>query len=254
LILGLVMLQLCAAVAAQAPGPWKQLAKLTEARGLGYDWVGWSVAVSKDGNTVAVGAVGWCRYKGNEGCGQGAVFVFVKPASGWADMTETARLLASDGKPGDYLGESVAISDDGSTIVAGAPYWPANGQGNGALYVFVMPQGGWTNATENARLTTMDGAGVDLGSSVGISGNVIAGGGKYFNGSQGAAYVFAEPARVSPSIPESREREQFAIINFKAIRLFRFALALPLVETIGGDKAPTIGQRIAERGLRCSRF
>src|SRR2546427_2775684 len=77
------------------PGPWKQLAKLTEANGLGYDEVGWSVAMSKDGNTVAVGADQWCRKQGFEGCGQGAIFVFVKPASGWADMTETALLTAS---------------------------------------------------------------------------------------------------------------------------------------------------------------
>jgi hypothetical protein len=219
LMVGLMMVLLCASAAAQgagpsggdssaASGPWKQLAKLTEANGRGEDYVGWSVAISKDGSTVAVGASGWCRYQGFEGCGQGAVFVFVKPASGWADMTETALLLASDGQPGEYLGESVAISDDGGTIVAGAPVWPADGSGNGALYVFVRPKGGWISGTESARLHATD-TGTNLGQSVAMDGHTIVGGAEYFNGFQGAAYVFVEPptgwanmtqtARLTPS-------------------------------------------------------
>jgi hypothetical protein len=191
-----------------APGPWKQLAKLTEAKGHNQDWLGWSVAISKDGKTVVVGAVNWCGTPDN-GCGQGAIFVFVKPTNGWADTTETALLKASDGQPGEYLGESVAISDDGSAIVAGAPLWPADGNGNGAAYVFVRPQGGWRNATETAKLTSTDGAGVNLGDSVAIDGSTVAAGGEVFNGLEGAAYVFVKPksgwesmrqkARLTPS-------------------------------------------------------
>jgi hypothetical protein len=199
--LGLLVL-LGASVAAQtaqpirgdAPtGAWKQLAKLTESKGRGEDYVGWSVAVSKDGGTVAVGAAGWCRYHGDEGCGQGAVLVFVKPATGWTDMTETALLLASDGQPGDYLGDSVAVSDDGSAIVAGAPLWPADGSFVGAAYVFERPQGGWTNGRESARLTSTDGSNVSLGQSVAISANTIVAGGPILNTDQGAAYVFVKP-------------------------------------------------------------
>jgi len=217
--LGLLML-LGANVAAQSArpirsgdssttGPWKQLAKLTEAKGKEQDWLGWSVAISKDGNTVAVGAVGWCPQQGFNGCGQGAVFVFVKPASGWADMAQTALLTASDGQPGEYLGESVAISDDGATIVTGAPLWPADHTFRGASYVFVRPAGGWISMTETARLTSTDGNNVSLGQSVGISGTTIVAGGFGFNTSQGAAYVFAQPksgwgnmtqiARLTPS-------------------------------------------------------
>jgi len=167
------------------------------------------VAISKDGNTAAVGAVGWCPLKKADGCGQGAVFVFVKPASGWSDMTETAMLTASDGQPGEYLGESVAISDDGSTVVAGAPLWPADGKGDGAVYVFAKSQSGWTDATETAQLRTTDGAFVQLGQSVAMTGHTIVAGGHGFSDLQGAAYVFVEPkngwvrntqtARLSPS-------------------------------------------------------
>jgi FG-GAP repeat len=201
LTFGLLMLLVGANVAAQStraisnetamvPGPWEQLAKLTESKGKEQDWLGWSAAVSKDGNTVAVGAVGWCPQH-DFGCGQGAIFVFVKPASGWADMTQTALLTASDGKAGEYLGESVAISDDGSTIVAGAPKWPATNQENGALYVFVRPQTGWVDGTERARLTATN-IDTNLGQSVAMSGHTIVGGAEYFNGFQGAAYVFVE--------------------------------------------------------------
>jgi len=191
-----------------APGPWRQLAKLSEAKGRGEDYVGWSVAISKDGSTVAVGAAGWCRYHGDEGCGQGAVLVFVKPATGWTDMTETALLLASDGQPGDYLGESVAISEDGSTIVAGSPKWPADGSADGALYVFVRSKTEWMNGRERARLNATNN-GTNLGQSVAMSGQTIVGGGQYYNDFQGAAYIFVEPqtgwvnmkqmARLTPS-------------------------------------------------------
>jgi FG-GAP repeat protein len=178
-----------------ALAPWRQLAKLNEAHGKSQDWLGSSVAISKDGNTATVGAVGWCPLKKADGCGQGAIFVFVRPTSGWADMTETAMLLASDGQPGEYLGASVAISDDGSAIVAGAPLWPANGTFMGAAYVFVRPAGGWANMTETARLTSTDGSNVSLGQSVAISGHTVAAGGPTLNTDQGAVYVFVEPAQ-----------------------------------------------------------
>ena len=50
--------------------------------------------------------------------GQGAAYVFTEPGSGWADMTQTAKLTASDGAGGGYLGYSVSISGD--TVVVGA--------------------------------------------------------------------------------------------------------------------------------------
>ena len=46
------------------------------------------------------------------------MYVFTKPASGWADETQAAKLTASDGADGDGLGWSVAVS--GTTIAAGA--------------------------------------------------------------------------------------------------------------------------------------
>jgi len=233
--------------------PWVQMAKLTASDGSDGDQLGWSLAL--DGNTVVVGApqattVGLNQHQGavyvfvkqangwanmteiakltasdvgaNDGLGtsvaisgdtvvagasdatlagnsaQGAAYVYVKPASGWANMTESAKLSASDGAAGDKLGISVSIS--GNTLVAGA-YGAtiSQQQQQGAAYVFVKPTSGWANMTQTAKVTASDGASSDgLGYSVSISGNTIAAGAPYAkvgsNSREGAAYVFVEPA------------------------------------------------------------
>ena len=77
----------------------------------------------------------------------GAVYVFVKPTLGWTDVTENAKLTASDGAAADDLGSSLAISSDGSTIVAGAPNAKVSSATNqGAVYIFDKPSGGWATA------------------------------------------------------------------------------------------------------------
>ena len=52
--------------------------------------------------------------------GPGAAYVFEKPAGGWVNMTETAKLTASDGAAFDYFGISVSLSGD--TALVGARY------------------------------------------------------------------------------------------------------------------------------------
>ena len=64
------------------------------------------------GDTVVAGAP-FATVNGR--FGQGAAYVFVKPASGWASATEAAKLTASDGAASDQLGNSVAISGGDST-------------------------------------------------------------------------------------------------------------------------------------------
>jgi hypothetical protein len=105
-------------------------------------------------------------------------------------------LTASDGAAFSSLGDSVALSGDGSTIVAGAPaIFNQN-----AAYVFVMPASGWISETEAGKLTASDGVLGDVfGVSAGISGNggtVVVGAPQAAIGSnfhQGAAYVFVMP-------------------------------------------------------------
>jgi hypothetical protein len=171
--------------------PWVRLAKLTGSDNINWDQLGYSVAIS--GNTVAVGSPGKANPNEKTGDDAGTVYVFVMPTSGWTDMTQTAKLVASDGKVDDDLGYSVAI--DGNTIVSGAPH-AIQGQALGAAYVFVMPPGGWVNMTETAKLTPSDGVLRDFfGVSVSISGNTVVVGSPSSSPFTfpGAAYVFAMP-------------------------------------------------------------
>ena len=162
-------------------------ARLTASDGVAGNALGISIAVS--GNTVVVGE-DCLRIGNNPNCDtkhQGVVYVYQKPQAGWGNMVQTAKLTPSDGYEGDEFGTSVAIN--GNTIVVGA--------GNAKAYVFVKPLGRWKNTTESAQLT--DGMGGDgFGELVAVNkGTIVVGaplanvGG---NQSQGAAYVFVEPA------------------------------------------------------------
>jgi hypothetical protein len=185
-------------VFAKSPGGWAnatQTAELTASDGASGDDLGGSVAIS--GNTIVAGAP-----QGDlGGTGPGAAYVFVEPAGGWVNATQTAKLTASDGVVADYFGISVAIS--GNTIVVGAPSATVGVNSfQGAAYVFVKPAGGWVNAAQTAKLTASDGAAGDGFGSVAVAGNTIVVGapgaapGESEGGtvSPGAAYAFVEPA------------------------------------------------------------
>ncbi len=155
-----------------------QLAELTASDAMQYAYFGASIAAS--GNTVVVGAPSYY-----EGSNPGAAYVFVKPASGWQNMTETAKLTPSDGMPSELFGQSVAISGD--TIVVG-------GEQSFEVYVFVKPAGGWKDMTETAKLTASDGVKDDyFGSAVSIDGDTVVVGAYEHAQANGAAYVFVKP-------------------------------------------------------------
>lgn len=182
-----------------------QLAKLTASDGAAFDYLGYSVAV--DGDTVVVRT--WLEKVGSN-YEQGAAYVFVKPPSGWANITETAKLTASDGAAGDQFGYSVSIS--GNTVVAGSFATIGSNVAQGAAYVYVKPAGGWSNMTETAKLTASDGQAFDaLGASVSISGNTIAAGefdpliANGINAGTAAAYVFVKPQTGWASMTQTAE-------------------------------------------------
>jgi hypothetical protein len=89
----------------EPPGGWAgtltETAKLTASDGTTGDSVGYSVAISAD--TVVAGAP-------NQSNDSGAVYVFSKPAAGWRNATQAAKLLASGGQAGDAFGTYVAFS------------------------------------------------------------------------------------------------------------------------------------------------
>jgi hypothetical protein len=167
-----------------------EVAKLTSSdNGQGF---GTSVAIS--GDTIVVGAANTSNFDA-PAAGPGAAYVFVKPASGWADTTETAKLTASDGEPGDAFGVSVSIS--GNTIAVGA-FFAQDASGNdfaGKAYVFVRPGTGWGgNLHETAKLTASDSQLLNyMGASIATNGTAVVAGSYGHNNFQGVGYVFVRP-------------------------------------------------------------
>ncbi len=182
-----------------ASGSWangNESAKLTSSDHAGQVT---GVAITADGGTILAGFPGANDSNSVQG---GAAYVFVEPGTGWASATETAKLTASDAQANDYLGYSVAISPNGSTVVAGAPQLNTN-LFPGAAYVFSKPAGGWTTGTQTAKLTASDGAANDeFGFSVAAASDGSAIVGAPFNDSYaGAAYVFlpSAPFTITPT-------------------------------------------------------
>jgi hypothetical protein len=195
---------------------------------------GTSVGITGDGDTIVVGS----PYQASS---VGAAYVFAEPTTGgWQTTTQAAELTASDGAaqqlnpdtaPGDQFGTSVAISQDGQTVVVGAPNHATDGNyEQGAAYVFTEPEtNGWQNNTQVAELTASGGAADDLfGTSVAISGDgsTIVAGAPGHASNVGAAYVFnqpatggwgntAEAAELTPELStEQVEQEHFVVGSF----------------------------------------
>jgi hypothetical protein len=147
-----------------------QTAKLTDRHDIG---IGFSVTIS--GNTIATGSPFGSTGKGP----RGAADVYVKPAKGWkSTINPTATLSASDGDIDDEFGFSVATT--GSSVIAGAPYAHClgvscnQGVGDGIVYAFTEPTGGWINMTQTQELTPSDGMSEGFfGESVAASGPAV---------------------------------------------------------------------------------
>jgi hypothetical protein len=191
--------------------PFVQAAKLSASHGGLGDQLGTSVAISGDGSTIVAGAPQATGGLEHESPNVGAVYVFVTSGTGWANATETATLSAVNGGAYDYLGFSVAVSNDGSTIVAGAPHNEPSHSGSGAAYVFVRPPTGWAERTSTAELTASSGGPDWFGSSIAISGDgsTVAVGSPQAtiegHEGQGAAYVFERPGSWGSGIQPQHE-------------------------------------------------
>jgi len=107
-----------------------QRAKLTASDAEASDWFGRSVAISRD--SIIIGSDG----NDDNGSFSGSAYLFIRPAAGWNDTKETAKLTASDASANDQFGNSVAISD--GTLVIGAYGNDTNVSASGSAYVFEL--------------------------------------------------------------------------------------------------------------------
>ena len=155
------------------------------------DFFGYSVALSADGNTLAVGAqdeasnatgIGGDQTN-NSASKSGAVYVFSRSGSTWSQQ---AYVKASNTGAFDSFGASVALSADGNTLAVGAPYEASNATGiggnqasnsspaSGAVYVFSRSGSTWLQQAYVKASNTEEGD--SFGNSVALSadGNTLA--------------------------------------------------------------------------------
>jgi hypothetical protein len=158
-------------------GNW-QGAEIIASDGTPSDAFGTSVALSTDGSTLAVGAIGSADKHGK---------VYVYKGSGPARTK--VMLVASDGSSGDGFGSSMALSADGSTLAVGAK---GKGKNAGKVYVFEW-NGGWEETGITPPDSTVDGY---FGSAVALSadGTEMAVGSNGAERNRGKVYLYTHLA------------------------------------------------------------
>jgi RHS repeat-associated protein len=156
----------------------QQGVKLTGSSETGEGHLGFSVALSADGNTALVGGY-------NDNSGAGAAWVFTRSGSTWSQ--QGGKLTGSGETGAGHFGASVALSPDGNTALIGGP---ADNSGVGAAWAFTRSEGKWTQQGSKITATGETGDGA-YGSSVAVAGegNVGLVGGPNDNTNVGAAWV-----------------------------------------------------------------
>jgi len=142
---------------------WKQTAYLKAHNAENGDSLGYAIAISQDGNTIAGGAADEDCYTAGinpPGCDNdyktdtstGAVYVFVRNAGTW---TEQAFIKSSHPNKEDWFGSRLNISGDGNTLAVGAQLENGGSKGingnqtdlsaedSGALYLFTRSGTTW---------------------------------------------------------------------------------------------------------------
>ncbi len=141
---------------------------------------GTSVAVSADGNTVAIGGP-------TDDSNKGAVWIFVRNGTTWSQ--QGGKLTGSGAVGTARQGTSVAISADGNTVAIGGP---TDNSSAGAVWIFTRTNGMWSQ--QGNKLTGTGASGnAQQGAAISLSatGNIMAVGGPADNSYSGAAWVFA---------------------------------------------------------------
>ncbi len=156
------------------------------------DQFGFSIGLSADGNTLAVGAIsedsGAKGINGdqndNSQMSSGAVYVFTRIGATW---TQQAYLKQSNTDAGDLFGYSVGLSADGNTLAASAydedssareinGVMDRNRRGSGAIYVFTRSGTAWSQQAYLKASNAENGDSLGYAIAISQDGNTIAGG------------------------------------------------------------------------------
>jgi len=209
----------------RAGSVWSQQAYVKPANMDGGDMFGYAVALTPDGNMLAVGAFdedgsarGVNGMPDNRNNGSGAAYVFTRSLGTW---TQQAYIKASNGEAQDSFGVHVALNEDGTTLLVGSLDEDCSATGlnpptscgsdwkedlsMGAAYVFVRSGTTWSQQAflkaSNTGFNDWFGSRVALsgdGNLAVVGASLEDGGAKGINGRQddnaasesGAMYVF----------------------------------------------------------------
>jgi FG-GAP repeat len=165
-------------------GMWTQEAKLVGTGRVGLAAQGWSVSLSRDGDTAIVGGP-------VDHNNAGAAWVFTRSRETW---TQQAKLIGTGAIGGAAQGSAVSLSGDGNTAIVGGQADHQTGGGVsgwvGAAWVFTRSHGAWT---QRAKLVGTGALGLaEQGHSVALSndGDTAAIGGPSDDHATGAVWVF----------------------------------------------------------------
>ncbi len=138
-----------------------------------------SVALSADGNTLAIGGPG-------DGSDVGAVWILTRSGSTWRQQGQA--LVGSNSSEDASQGESVALSADGNTLAVGGPL---DYVATGAVWIFTRSGSTWSQ--QGQKLVGSGNIQVAMqGGSIALSadGNTLAIGGPMDNDKTGTVWIF----------------------------------------------------------------
>ena len=174
-------------VLTRSGGAWTHQARIQAENGEVQDSLGYSLALSEDGNTLASGAADedclkpginppGCENDQQTNTSAGAAYVFVRNGTTW---TQQVFLKASNPGKEDWFGVRIAISGDGNTVAVGAQNEDSAAKGingnqdddsapeAGAVYLFTRSGTTWTQHSYVKASNTR--AGDEFGSSIALT-------------------------------------------------------------------------------------
>ncbi len=160
---------------------WTEQARLIGTGATGKAQQGSSVALSGDGNTAVIGGP-------NDASTAGAIWIFTRAGTTWSQVGNKLVGTGASGLAGQ--GRSVAISQDGLTVLAGGDQ---DASGTGALWVWNNNAGTWTQAVKLVPNPFVASSGFGSSCALSASGNVAAVGGPQ-NG--GAVWIYTRTGGV----------------------------------------------------------
>ncbi|MDD4931462.1 MAG: hypothetical protein PHG66_04960 [Candidatus Colwellbacteria bacterium] len=144
---------------------------------------GYSSALSRDGNTLAIGG------QGDNG-DIGAVWIYIRSGGVW---TQQDKLVGTGNIGSSKQGSSLSLSDDGNTLSIGGS---ADDSGNGAVWIFTRTGGVWTQQDKLIGTGNIGFANQGVSVSLSSNGDIVAIGGLSDDSGNGAVWIFTRTSGV----------------------------------------------------------